>query len=144
WLQRIDEGRIASELLHRVSHRSKIDHRRHAGKVLQKYAARGKGNLLFGPTLTAPRGQCLNITFVDVASVFGAKQVFEQDAQRVGKMAGADTGFIKRIQTIDFVVFGANMESGSSAKAVHCVETFLPGIDDGHQARAPESKTALD
>ena len=41
-LQRVDPGRVAAEVAHRVAHRREVDDRRHAGEVLEQHARRAR------------------------------------------------------------------------------------------------------
>src|SRR6202042_1122014 len=52
-------------------------------------------------------------------AVLLAQQVFEQDAQRVGKLRQRDALLLKRLQAVDLVGFAVAGESGFAAKAVH-------------------------
>jgi len=56
--------------------------------------------------------------FGDVASVFGAEQVLEQDAKGEREMNGGDSCFIERVEAVDFVFFVANFEISAAIEAI--------------------------
>src|SRR5271166_648878 len=80
-LQRIDEGGVAAELLHGVAHGGEIDDAGDAGEILEKDAAGGEGYFFVGLGILVPAGHRTDVVFLDVAAVFGAEEIFEEDAQ---------------------------------------------------------------
>ena len=65
--------------------------------------------------------------FGNVASVFGTEEIFEQDAERKGKMLGGDALLIEGVEAEDFVFLGADFESGFAVETIH--------RHDGHPSR---------
>ncbi len=78
--ERVDLGRVAAAVEHRVSHRGEVDDRGDAGEVLQQHSPGPKRDLTRGLGLRIPRRDRLD---VGVASV--PEHVLEQHAQRVRK-----------------------------------------------------------
>jgi hypothetical protein len=81
-LQRVDSGRIAAEIRHRVPHGGEVYHCGHPGKVLEQHARRRERDLT-GRTGQCPARQGLHIVRCDNDAVFSAKQVLQEDSQRV-------------------------------------------------------------
>ena len=59
--ERVDAGRVAAHLGHRVAHRGEVDDRGNAGEVLQQHARGGEGDLLAGLGLRVPAGEGLDV-----------------------------------------------------------------------------------
>ena len=124
-LQGIDQRGIAREPLHGIAHGGQIHHRRHAGKVLQQHAAGGKSNFLVGLGFAVPRGQSPDVIRGHIAAVFGAQQIFQQNAERIGKMFGGNALFVQRLETVNLVFLAAHAKDGAAAKTVHRMIAFL-------------------
>ena len=131
-LERIDERGIAAQFRHGVAHRGEIHNGGNAGEVLHEHSAGRESDLLFGFRFAVPRRQRANIVGFYVASVFGAQQVFKQNAQGEREMLRRDPLVIKSIQPKYFVFFTANFESGMSMKAIHDT-AFLVSFYRGDQ-----------
>ena len=82
-LQRVDAGRVASELDHAVTHRREVDHGRDTREVLEQDAGGHERDLALGATLDIPPGEGGDVLLLDEGAVFLAQQVLQQDAQRV-------------------------------------------------------------
>ena len=54
-----------------------------------------------------------------VFSVFGAQQILQQDAKRIGQVLGGNALLVERIEAVDFVFFVADFKSGAAVEAVH-------------------------
>jgi hypothetical protein len=107
--QRIDFFRIASELPHRLAHRRKIHHRRHAGEVLQQHARRHERDFLRRNRFRVPLRQRAHILGVNEAAVLVAQQILEKHFQREGKARDfADSGAVKRVQPENLERVAAN------------------------------------
>ena len=117
-LKRIDQRGISAELLHGVAHGGEIDDAGNAGEVLEQDAARSEGDFFFRLGVLVPGGERGDFFFGDVASVFGAQQVLEQDAQRKGQVLGRDALLIERVEAVDFVFLGADFEGGAGIETV--------------------------
>ena len=59
--ERVDAGRVAAHLGHRVAHRGEVDDGRDAGEVLQQHAGGGEGDLLARVGLGVPAGEGLDV-----------------------------------------------------------------------------------
>ena len=53
-LQRIDQSRVAAQLLHGVAHGGQVDHAGDAGEILEQDAAGGEGDFLVGVGVLVP------------------------------------------------------------------------------------------
>ena len=78
--------------------------------------------------------------FGDVASVFGAEKVFEQDAERERQMLRRDALLVERVEAVDFVFFVSDFESGAAIETIHghdglscgrCYQTYSLILRDG-------------
>ena len=114
----IDQGGVATELLHGVAHGGEIDDAGDAGEILQQDAAGGEGDFFFGLRVVVPGGERADFFFVDVAAVFGAQKIFEQDAQRVRQMPGGDALLVESVEAVDFVFLVADFKSGAGVETV--------------------------
>ena len=79
-LQRIDRRRIATEIFHGVAHGRQVYDAGHAGEVLQEDSAGSEGDFFFllvaVGVVIAPCGESVDVFGADVASVFGAQEIF--------------------------------------------------------------------
>ena len=80
-LQGIDQRGIAAQLLHGVAHGGQVDHRGDAGEILQQHAAGREGDFLVRLGFAVPGRQGADVVRGHVAAVFGAQQIFQQNAQ---------------------------------------------------------------
>ena len=71
---------------------------------------------MLGRSLGAPGGERANVFFLDVAAVFGAEKIFEQDAQGIREMFGGDALLVEGVEAIDFVFFVADFEGGTGVE----------------------------
>ena len=114
--QRVDARRVAPEFRHRVAHRGEVDDRRHAGEVLHDHARRGEGDLAL---LELPRvglGERQDVLARDALAVLVAKQVLEQDLQRVGE--SSDIGLADGVEREVLVAAAARLEPAAGLEAV--------------------------
>jgi hypothetical protein len=118
WLERIDEGGIASELLHGVAHGGEIDDARDAGEILEEDAAGGEGDFFFWLGIFIPGREGTDVFFFYVAAVFGAEEILEQDAKRVREMFGRDALLVEGVEAVDFVFFVADFEGGAGVETI--------------------------
>jgi hypothetical protein len=81
-LQRIDPAGIPSEVRHGIPHGGEVYHGGDAGKILEQHACRRKRDLA-SRAGRGPARQSLYIVGGDYDAVFRAKQVLEEDSQRV-------------------------------------------------------------
>ena len=114
----ISDG-IAAESFHGVAHGGEVDDAGDAGEILQEDAAGSEGDFFFGLRVLVPVGEGAHFFFGDVASVFGAEQVLEQDAQGERKMLGGDALLVEGVEAVDFVFFGADFEGGVAVETIH-------------------------
>ena len=80
--QRVDQGRVATQRLHRVTHRRQVDHARHAGEVLQQHARRHERDFGIRLLLRIPVGDGLDFLRRHLDAVLVTQQVFQQDLHR--------------------------------------------------------------
>ena len=80
--QRVDLGRVAAEIGHRVAHDREVDDGGHAGQVLHDHPRGHERDLGLGGHARPPRGQGLDVARIDDAAAGMAEQVLEQDADR--------------------------------------------------------------
>ena len=81
---RVDPGRVAAEVGHRVPHPREIDDGRNAGEVLEQHTGRPKRDLVRGRGRRLPAPQRLGVLLLAVP-----QGVLEQDPQGVGETLGA-------------------------------------------------------
>ncbi len=79
---RVDLGRVAAELGHRVAHRGEVDDARHAGEVLHQDARRAIGDLAVAAAVGRPLDHRGQVVVGDGDAVLEAEQVFEQYLHR--------------------------------------------------------------
>ena len=102
--QRIDLGRIASLVSHRVTHRGEVDDARDTGEVLQENARGREGDLLRRLVGRNPACDRLDL---GVGAV--AEHVLEQDPQRVGEPRDVPLR-LERVEPVDRVTRVADSE----------------------------------
>src|ERR1700733_14547413 len=68
-----------------------------AGEILEQHAARREGNFFFRFRILVPRGERANFILRDVAPIFGAQQVLQQNAQREREMPGGDSLLVESV-----------------------------------------------
>jgi hypothetical protein len=86
---------------------------------LEEDAAGREGDFLVGLRLAVPLREGAHLFFGNVASVFGAELVFEQDAERKRQVLGRDALLVERVETVDFVFFFADFEGGFAVETIH-------------------------
>ena len=84
-LERIDLFRVAAEGLHGIAHGGEIDDGGDAGEVLHEDAGGHVGDLAGWLGLGVPGGEEADVVGGDGVAVFVAEEIFEQDAEGVGK-----------------------------------------------------------
>jgi hypothetical protein len=81
--QRVDLLWIGAKRRRGIAHRRKIDHGRHAGKVLHQHPCRAIGNLVFGFPCLQPFCDGENVLALDGAPVLEAQQVLQHHLHRM-------------------------------------------------------------
>ena len=89
---------------HSIAHRSQIDYGGDTGKVLHQNAAGSKCDLAGRFVALVPIRQGHNVFAFYLFTIFGAQQVFEQDAKRIGQVRGRNTLFIQSINAVDLII----------------------------------------
>ena len=118
-LERVDLPRVAAELHDTVAHGREIDHRGHAGEVLQQHARGREGNLLLGAGTDVPAGERLDVLGIDEPRVLAAQQVLEQDLQRVRQPGHVrEAGLLERRQAEDVEGVAPDGERGARVERV--------------------------
>ena len=87
----------------------------------------GEGDFFFGLGILVPGGEGADFFFADIASVFGAEKILEEDAQGERKMLGGDSLLVEGVEAEDFVFFGADFEGGFGVETVYRHLAFLEG-----------------
>ena len=87
-------------------------------KSCEQDAAGREGNFFFGLGIFVPGGEGANFLRRDVAAVFGAKQVLEQNAEREREMFGGDALLVESVEAVEFVFLVADFKGCAGAKAV--------------------------
>jgi hypothetical protein len=85
-LEWVDPLRAAAEPRDGVAHRGEVDHRRHAGEVLEEDPARSKCDLLLCLVGGAPGGECGDVLRLHEGVVLVAQEVLEQHLQADGEL----------------------------------------------------------
>ena len=101
-LQRVDQLGIAAQRFHGIAHGGQVNHRRHAGEILQQHAAGHEGDFLRRNALAGPRGERPHVVGLHRFAVFAAEQIFQQNAERVRQVLDGASLFFQCIKTIDF------------------------------------------
>ena len=83
--QRIDPGRVAAHVSHRLAHRGQIHHTRHPGEVLHNHPRRRELDLLTRIRIGVPARQRPNVVGGDVRAILSPQQIL----QRIFKLYGA-------------------------------------------------------
>ena len=78
--ERLDDFRIAPEPLYGAAHRGEINHKRHAGEILENNARDDKGDFLVRRCLRVPFGQRLDIFAADLFPIAIPQHGFQDDA----------------------------------------------------------------
>jgi hypothetical protein len=117
-LKRIDESGVAAELLHGVAHGGEIDDAGDAGEILEQDATGSEGDFFIGLRVFIPGGHGTDVFVFYVAAVFGAEEIFEKDAERVGEMFRGDALVIEGIEAIDFVFFVTDFKRRAGVESV--------------------------
>ena len=100
---------------HRVAHRRQIDDGGHTGEVLHQHPRRTEGDLALGAA--APSGQRGDVVGADERRALVAKQVLEQDLQRVREPGDTELG-LQAVQPEDLVVAVTDAQRRSRPEAV--------------------------
>ncbi len=83
--QRVDAGRVAPQLRHRIAHGGQVDDGGHAREVLHDHARGREGDFALRELARIRLGEREDIFAGDRAPVLVAQQVLQQDLQRVGQ-----------------------------------------------------------
>ena len=86
---RVDDLRIASQLLDRIAHGGEVDDARHAGEVLHDHTGRGELDLMTRLCGRIPIQQGLDMIIRNVGAVDVAHEVLDEDLQRIRQMIDA-------------------------------------------------------
>ena len=101
--ERVDPGRVAAHLGHRVAHRGEVDDGGHAGEVLHQHARGRERDLLARLRLGVPAGERLDVGRGDRAVALGAQQVLEQHLQRERQPRDVEA-LLQRVEAEDLVL----------------------------------------
>ena len=94
--------RVAPHLRELITHRSEVDHGRHAGEVLKQDARRAKGDLGTRGRGWVPVGHRLDVLMSDCRAVLISEQVLEQNADGIREGIHAlETRARQRIQAVN-------------------------------------------
>ncbi len=136
--QWIDAVGIATQLDDGIAHCGQIDDSRHAGEILQDDAAWRERDFGARHGFRIPVGERQDVVPGDVAAVFEAQQVLEQDLERVGETVYM--AFLDGAEPIDLILLAADIKGETSAEAVRHDCSLR---DSGIEGRAGPSGAAL-
>ncbi len=83
--ERVDRGRVAAQLDHRIAHGGEVDDRGHAREVLQEHARGPEGDLVLWVSGRVPARDGLHLVGRSPAQSLGPHDVLEEDAEGVGQ-----------------------------------------------------------
>ena len=86
---RVDDLRVAAEILDRVAHGGEVHDAGHAGEVLHDHTRGRELDFMAGLGLRGPVQQRLDVFVRDVRAVDVAYQVLDEDLERVRQMVDA-------------------------------------------------------
>ena len=115
--ERVDRGRVAAHVGHRVAQRGEVDDARHAGEVLQDHPRGRERDLLGRLGLGVPGRERLDVLAADADAVLVAQQVLEQHLQREGQPRHV-VGRLQRFEAIDLVGAPADLELGARVEGI--------------------------
>ena len=119
---RIDQGRVAAQLGHCVSHHGQIDDRRDTGEILHDHPCRIEGDLAIHLPRRIPVRQSFNIRTSDGLIVLVAQQILQEHSQRIGQSADvAETLLLQIGQTEVLILSSSNFEGPTDSKTVETV-----------------------
>src|SRR5665647_1128289 len=81
--ERVDQGRVAAQVGHRLAHGGQVDHAGHTREVLHDHPARGELDLGAGLGRRVPSGEGAHVVRGDVRAVLGAEQVLGEHLEAV-------------------------------------------------------------
>jgi hypothetical protein len=117
--ERIHLLRIAAQRAHGFAHGGEIDHRGHAGEVLQEHAGGHEGDFLLRRCFGVPARQRLNVFSLHKAAILLAQEILEEHEQRKGQFGNMPNSiFFQRVQAKNFVGFGVNRERVARAERI--------------------------
>jgi hypothetical protein len=117
--QRVDFLCLAAEVLHRVAHRGKIDHRRHAGEILHQHARRPERDIAVGGLGLEPSREALDVFLADRSAVLVAQQIFQQHLHRERQPGDAFEAVLLRHRQAEIgVSFAPDLEGPGASEAV--------------------------
>ena len=118
--ERIDLPGIATKTLHRRPHGGKVDHARHASKILEHHAGRLERDLSFGRLGGVPGGKAADVGLRHLVVVAGSQERLEHHPDRIGQPRGVrDAGVVERPQAIERGRPGAGVEGSAGRKRVY-------------------------
>ena len=132
-LQRVDPVGVAAHRHHRVAHRGEVDHRGHAGEVLQQDASRHEGDLARRCGRRVPPAEEIDLLGGDDSAVLAAKEILEQDLERIGEARKVVAALLERGQAGDLEALPADREGTVTG------ETVLHGV--GSLPEAADTQT---
>ena len=136
WLQRIDQPWIAAQRLHRIAHCGEVDHRGHAGEVLQQHAARHERDFFRRNALLVPCRQRPHVLGLHLLAVLATQQILQQNSQRIRQMLHPAALRLNRTQAIDLKLFGTNVEGRPTAETIHEISPFCIDASGWRSANA--------
>jgi hypothetical protein len=116
--ERVDLGRVATELGHRLAHGGEVDDARDAGEVLHDHARRRELDLLAGVRVRVPAGDRLDVVGGDVRTVLRAEEVLEKHLEREGQALDVETLTHHLVEAEDLVGLTVHVQGALGAEAV--------------------------
>ncbi len=148
--ERVDLGRVAAEVGHRLTHRGEVDDARDAGEVLHDHARRRELDLLAGVGIRVPAGDRLDVVGGDVGAVLGAEQVLQQHLEAEREALDVQSLTLDRVQAEDLVGLAVHVQGALRTEAVltgHSSHLLMSRRRLGcspHPAAAPDPRKRKD
>ncbi len=108
--ERVDRGRVATEVAHGLTHGGQVDDRRDTGEVLHDHPRGRVLDLLAGLTVSVPSGDRPDIVCSDVRAVLGAQQVLQQHLEAVRQAGDIEAVAFDAREAVDLVRLVANLQ----------------------------------
>ena len=119
-LQRVDAVGIPAQPRDAVAHGREIDHRGHAGEILQEHAGRREGDFLLCRALDVPLGKHLDVGRLHEAAILMAQKIFQQNLERIRQARDFGvSGILERGQTVHLNRPVTDLQSLTCTEAIH-------------------------
>ena len=140
--ERVDLGRLAPVVGHRVAHGGEVDDGGDAREVLHHHAGGREGDLLRRLGVRVPAGERLDVLLADGHAVLVAQQVLEQDLQRERQPCDIELG-LQRVEPEDLEGLAADLQVRACVEGIvrHVLQTTRAG-QRGRSSEPPSKRTS--